>query len=220
VSAVPGQSEWARLFREACSLIRQVNSERTIIDHWTFGGGTAMMLQINHRESRDVDIFLNDPQLLGFLDPRTREFSFEIEPTDYRGDGTSSLRFVFGEIGEIDFIVARALTSSPTIRKTVEGEVVLLETIPEIITKKIYHRGAVVAPRDIFDIAAAAEQHRDAVIKELGNYRDEVKRTLTTLDNLKAEFVDGAIAALAVKDQYKPIAKTAFERCKKVLRTV
>jgi hypothetical protein len=29
----------------ACALIRQVNSEQTIIDHWTLGGGTAMMLQ-------------------------------------------------------------------------------------------------------------------------------------------------------------------------------
>jgi hypothetical protein len=48
----------------ACALIRQVNSEQSIIDHWTFGGGTAMMLQINHRENRDVDIFLSDPQLL------------------------------------------------------------------------------------------------------------------------------------------------------------
>ena len=33
---------WARLFRIACSLIRQVNSEQLIIDSWSFGGGTAM----------------------------------------------------------------------------------------------------------------------------------------------------------------------------------
>jgi hypothetical protein len=35
-----------------------------------FGGGTAMMLQIDHRESHDVDIFLTDPQLLASLDPQ------------------------------------------------------------------------------------------------------------------------------------------------------
>lgn len=35
---------WTRLFRIACSLIRQVNSEQLIIDSWSFGGGTAMML--------------------------------------------------------------------------------------------------------------------------------------------------------------------------------
>ena len=49
-------------------MIRQVNAEQKIIDHWTFGGGTALMLQIDHRESDDVDIFLPDPQLLPFLD--------------------------------------------------------------------------------------------------------------------------------------------------------
>src|SRR5262249_800083 len=50
--------------------IRQANSQELVIDEWTFGGGTAMMPQINHRESRDIDIFLPDPQLLPFLDPQ------------------------------------------------------------------------------------------------------------------------------------------------------
>ncbi|QND61948.1 nucleotidyl transferase AbiEii/AbiGii toxin family protein (plasmid) [Mesorhizobium sp. AR07] len=35
----------------------------------SFGGGMAMMIQIGHRESHDIDIFLDDPQLLGFIDP-------------------------------------------------------------------------------------------------------------------------------------------------------
>jgi hypothetical protein len=39
-------------------MIGQVNSEQLIIDHWAIGGGTAMMLQIGHRESHDIDIFL------------------------------------------------------------------------------------------------------------------------------------------------------------------
>ena len=46
-----GGADWARLFRIACALIRQVNSEQIIIDSWSPGGGTAMMLQIDHRES-------------------------------------------------------------------------------------------------------------------------------------------------------------------------
>jgi hypothetical protein len=83
------QADWVRLFRVACALIRQVNSKESIIDNWTFGGGTAMMLQIDHRESHDVDIFLPDPQLLPFLDPQTHDFIFEVQPTDYKGDGPS-----------------------------------------------------------------------------------------------------------------------------------
>ena len=81
-------------------MIRQVNAEQEIIDHWTFGGGTAMMLQIGHRESHDVDIFLRDPQLLPFLDPEKQDFDFEIRPSDYGGDGTGFLKLAF-EIGEL-----------------------------------------------------------------------------------------------------------------------
>jgi hypothetical protein len=196
----------------ACALIRQVNSEQSIIDHWTFGGGTAMMLQINHRESRDVDIFLSDPQLLPFLDPQKHDFEFEIRPAASEGDGARFLKLAFDKIGQIDFIVGHAMTSSSTTQATIEGETVLLETIPEIITKKIYHRGSSIKPRDIFDIAAAGEQHADSLIQELRSYRDEVTRALTAIDKLNPDFVCRAIAQLAIKDGYKEVAKTAIER--------
>jgi hypothetical protein len=65
-------SRWSDLFEQACRIIDQANSELTRIDSWTFGGGTALMLQIDHRESFDVDIFLDDPQLLPYLNPKTQ----------------------------------------------------------------------------------------------------------------------------------------------------
>lgn len=200
-------------------MIEQVNSERLIIDYWTFGGGTAMMLQINHRESNDVDIFLPDAQLLSFLDPQKCDFDLEVQPSDYHGDGARFLKLGF-EIGEIDFIVAPALTSAPTIPATVEGKPVLLETIPEIIAKKIYHRGARIAPRDIFDIAAASETRADSVIKELRGYRDEVATTLAAIEKQNPDFVNVAISQLLIKDSYLSIAKTALERTKEVLAAV
>ena len=219
MSASLPQADWLRLFRIARSLIRQVNSEQSIIDHWTFGGGTAMMLRINHRESRDVDIFLPDPQALAFLDPQKREFQFELRPIASTGDGARSLRVVF-DIGEIDFIVAGAMTSSPTTQANIEDQTVLLETVPEIVAKKIYHRGSSIRPRDIFDIAAAGDQHADSLVKELRNYRDRVTQTLATIDKLNADFVNRAIAQLAIKEKYKAIAKTAIERSKEILRAV
>jgi hypothetical protein len=220
VSAIRQHANWARLFRTACALIRQVNSEQSIIDYWTFGGGTAMMLQIDHRESHDVDIFLPDPQLLPFLDPQKHDFKFDIWPAGYQGDGTTFLKFAFEDIGEIDFIVGHSRTSSPTTQSTVEGETVLLETIPEIITKKIYHRGSGIKPRDIFDIAAAGEQHADALFRELRNYREEVARALAVLDKLNPDFVNRAIAQLSIKKKYSAVAKTAIERTKEILRAV
>jgi hypothetical protein len=93
------QPNWAWLLQTARGLILQVNSEQTVIDHWTLGGGTALMLQIDHRESHDVDIFLPDPQLLSFLDPQKHDFRFEIRPADYSGDGTSFQKLAFKDIG-------------------------------------------------------------------------------------------------------------------------
>ena len=107
---------WARLFRAARSLIGQVNAEDLVIDEWTLGGGTAMMLQIDHRESRDVDIFLTDPQLLALLDPAKRDFAFKLRLTGYEGDGSKFLKFFFEDIGEIDFIVGRIMTTAPNDR--------------------------------------------------------------------------------------------------------
>lgn len=130
MSAVAALPEWVRLFRIARSLIEQVNSEERIIDKWTFGGGTALMLQIGHRESHDVDIFLSDPQQLQFLDPQKRDFRFEIQPDNYRGDGVRSLKFAFHTIGAIDFIVAESLTSAPTVQADVDNQAVILETVP------------------------------------------------------------------------------------------
>jgi hypothetical protein len=87
VSDVSGQANWLQLFRVACAILRQANSKQLVIDHWTFGGGTALMLQLDHRESHDIDIFLNDPQQLPFLDPQKQDFRFDIQLEDYEGDG-------------------------------------------------------------------------------------------------------------------------------------
>lgn len=31
---------------------------------WSFGGGTVLMLRLNHRHSKDIDLFVPDPQYL------------------------------------------------------------------------------------------------------------------------------------------------------------
>lgn len=178
------------------------------------------MLQIGHRESHDIDIFLPDPQLLPFLDPQRHDFQFDVQPDDYVGDGARSLKLTFGEIGEIDFIVASALTSSPTTQGVIEDKPVLLETVAEIVAKKVVYRGTRIRPRDIFDIAAAGERHSNLLITELRNYREEVTQTLASIDKLNAKFVSDTIAELTIREPYKAIAEIALERSKEILRAV
>lgn len=100
-------SQWPRLFTIACELIDQVAERTGGYDfQWSFGGGAAMMIQIEHRESHDIDIFFDDPQLLGFLDPAKSVLRFSVQPNDYVGDGARFQKFAFADIGEIDFIAA------------------------------------------------------------------------------------------------------------------
>lgn len=220
MSSAETKPGWQRLLQTARALIRQVNSEAAIIEQWTLGGGTALMLRIGHRLSRDIDIFLSDPQQLSFLDPTKRDLQFETRPSDHLGDGARFLRFAFADLGEIDFIVAGALTSSAATSEMVEGESLALETVPEIIAKKIYHRGKSIKPRDIFDIAAAAEEHTDEIVAALREHRDAVQNAISTLEKLKPDFVDAAISQLAIEPRYTTIAKIAQKRAGDVLRAV
>jgi hypothetical protein len=112
------------------------------------------------------------------------------------------------------------MTASPTIEQTIEGRTVLLETVPEIITKKVYYRGASIRPRDIFDIAAGAESHESEIVAALKAYEPETKKALATIEKLNPEFVAGSIASLAIKEDFNAIASTALERAKEVLALV
>jgi hypothetical protein len=212
--------DWRRLFSIATSIIGQVNRTHPVIDEWSFGGGTAMMLQIDHRDSHDVDIFLPDAQLLGYLDPAKAALKFDAVPDGYEGDGVKFQKFAFNGIGEVDFIVAQGLTSVPYARTSVENVTVFLETMPEIVAKKIYYRGSSIRPRDIFDIAAAAESHERELVDELRHYRRHVDATLSAIAGLNADFVSAAIAQLMIRPTFKHVAATAMQRTITVLKMV
>jgi hypothetical protein len=50
-------SEWRRLFGIACDFIDQVRDRMGGYPfQWSFGGGTALMIQLGHRESHDIDL--------------------------------------------------------------------------------------------------------------------------------------------------------------------
>ncbi|MDQ0333232.1 hypothetical protein QFZ88_005614 [Mesorhizobium sp. YL-MeA3-2017] len=179
-----------------------------------------MMIQIAHRESHDIDIFLDDPQLLGFIDPSRSGLHFNIAPTDYLGDGLHFQKFAFEDIGEIDFIVAGPLTEAPFVTREVEGRAVRLETIPEIIAKKVYYRGSEAKPRDIFDIAAAARSHLGDMVNALHAFPVQVSRTKAQLEKLNPEFVRLTIAQLMIMPDYEASAADSLDTALAVLDEV
>jgi hypothetical protein len=62
---------WEVLFRRALRLVDDIQRHGGLADpFWTFGGGTVLMFRYGHRLSKDIDIFVPDPQYLGYVTPR------------------------------------------------------------------------------------------------------------------------------------------------------
>lgn len=178
---------------------------------WSFGGGTALMLQIDHRESHDIDVFIDDPQLLAYLNPETQEYPLSRLPDSYETDGTRALKLAFGQTGEIDFICTPAILEHATERRDVRGLTVDMETAAEIIAKKVYFRGSNFQPRDMFDLAAVAEhQGMDyivAALKECG--RDRCETAIKTVRQINPKVVEAIIGQLMYREHYSHLIGSA-----------
>ena len=110
------------------------------------GGGTRLMLELRHRISDDIDIFLRDPQWLGYLTPRLND-RFAGSFTSY-DEGATSLKLRMPH-GEIDFIVSMRLLDLPN--ETSPSTPFALEPMDEVLAKKLFYRGWSLTPRDLFD---------------------------------------------------------------------
>lgn len=214
-------SHWAELFDQAQKIISQANSKFTVLDRWSFGGGTALMLQIHHRESFDVDIFIDDPQVLPYLNPQTQGFALDINPDAYTSDGTRALKIVFKDIGEIDFIAATHLTSDPTKEREIRGQKVYLETPAEIVAKKIFYRGASMQPRDMFDIACVRENEgHDYLVEALLPFKEACERALKTARKMDARLAVEVMSKLLYLPKYSSIPSQAQQITIEILESV
>lgn len=176
------------------------------------------MLQISHRGSDDIDVFLDDHQLLPYLDPGRQSFDFSIAPSDYLGDGTGFQKIVFDDVGEIDFIVCPHVTEAPAQPVVLEGREIMMETVAEIIAKKIFYRGSNIRPRDLFDVAAASITHRRAVVAALALHRTKVEAALAQISRSDGNLMTDVIAELQIHAQFRHMIGSAVDITTDVLR--
>lgn len=123
------------------------------------------MLRYRHRKSKDIDIFVPDPQSFGFITPRLSDVA-EGLTTDYV-EAASYVKLFFKE-GEIDFVASPNLTSPGYVTERIMGRDVRMETSAEIIAKKLWHRGDRITGRDIFDYALVAQKEPESLIAASG----------------------------------------------------
>jgi len=183
--------DWQKLLAIAVGQIGSLAKQTPPIPlpEWTLGGGTALMIWLEHRSSRDIDIFLDDPQYLTQLSPRLQEPVIE-QPLAYQ-ESANFLKIDYAE-GEIDFIIAGHQTDNPFVRCTIAGIDLDLETPVEIAVKKLVFRGSHIAPRDIFDIAVVEQRYGDILYKELSKQPAvKTESVTTTIISPTATFVCG-----------------------------
>jgi predicted nucleotidyltransferase component of viral defense system len=181
------------------------------LTNWSFGGGTVLMRRHGHRFSKDIDIFVPDPQWLGYLNPRLNETAEKLT-TDY-SEATGSLKLRFAE-GEIDFVASQPLTKNATVAEILFGRNVQVETSAEIIAKKIWHRGGTFTARDIFDLATVAEKEPASLLEIkpiLQGRRDDVLGRIAAQDAALRETFD----ALQVLNY-----RRSFDECVAIVKEV
>jgi predicted nucleotidyltransferase component of viral defense system len=182
---------WQALFRHALTLVGEIRAHGTANPFWTFGGGTVLMLRYGHRMSKDVDIFVPNPQYLGYVNPRINEAASEIT-ADYE-EHAQFVKLILPE-GEIDFVVSQNLTTPGYEEWPLMGEAVNVETAAEIVAKKMWHRGDRPTSRDLFDLSLVIEREPDSLIaarKYLVRHRDTFLRLLDErCEFLRAQFND------------------------------
>lgn len=190
---------WESLFPHAFTLMDEVRRHGGIEPAWTFGGGTVLMLRYNHRFSRDIDLFVPDPQYLGYVTPRLSEAAEEIT-ADYIEQG-NFVKLVL-DAGEIDIVASPNLTDQPFDVWEIMGRPVKVESAAEIVAKKLYHRGDRATARDLFDLAVVIE-HEPDTLAPAAPYL--LRHAQTFLDQVGA-------APPIMREQFARIQRIGFQR--------
>lgn len=206
---LPG-GPWRSLLAQAFSLIDELGQRGFTDPFWTLGGGTVLMFRYQHRRSKDIDIFVPDPQYLGYVTPRLSDLAESIA-TDYV-EGAGYVKLLRPE-GEIDFVASPNLTDTPYEAWRLLRRAVRVETAAEIIAKKLWHRGDTPSARDLFDLSLVIERepealrqahrfltrHRQAFVGQLRSRSDVLRAQFEAIDTLRYRptFDDAAARATA-----------------------
>lgn len=162
---------WMSLLTKAYALFNTMSQNDVVIPRWSLGGGTVLMFYYAHRKSKDIDIFLPDPQFLGYVNPRLGGYAEDL--TSNYSDGAEFVKLFLPE-GEIDFVAATPLTNNPFSSHEVLGKSILLESPVEIVAKKLWHRGDRATPRDLLDFAIVIENHQEDIMSHANIFKKNI----------------------------------------------
>jgi len=205
------EGAWKDLLPHALSIIEDIQRHGTPNPFWTFGGGTVLMFRYGHRLSKDIDIFVPDPQYLGFVTPRLSDVAAAVT-SQYVEDQSSSVKLIRPE-GEIDFVASPNLTETPFEIWNIGDQHIRVETAAEIVAKKLWHRGDRATARDLFDLSVVIEREPEELIKASKFLKKHAQLFIEQIANratiLKMQFNE--IDTLDYKPSYEEAAQRATQ---------
>lgn len=161
------------LLEKAIKILEYANIDNS---QWSMGGGTILMLNYHHRLSKDVDIFVSNTQYFNGLSPKLNDVA---EDADFYQEGERFISLSYPE-GKIDFVKAFQVSDYLPVLKYVFNQNILVDDDIEIVTKKVFFRGASLHPRDLYDLATVY----------LGPRRSELVKALINIPEQLQEFHD------------------------------
>jgi len=143
--------------------------ENSLLEISSLGGGTALAgYYWNHRYSTDIDIFIygnkNKTQLLKPLN-WSENIKSKMDSIGFNGNFRHNniyTEIVIDKDSKIQFFDVVKKSKEPFCKANLWDKDIQIDTIEEIIAKKIYYRGDIGNSRDLFDIAISI--HEDPVI--------------------------------------------------------
>ena len=161
------------LLEKAIKILEYANIDNS---QWSMGGGTILMLNYHHRLSKDVDIFVSNTQYFNGLSPKLNDVA---EDADFYQEGERFISLSYPE-GKIDFVKAFQVSDYLPTLKHVFNQNIFVDDDIEIVTKKVFFRGASLHPRDLYDLATVY----------LGPRRSELVNALINIPEPLQEFHD------------------------------
>ncbi len=202
------QSEWEYLLRLALPALDHVFPAQGpgSAPRWTLGGGTAIMLQIGHRISHDIDIFVPGTRLKDLTPAVNPAAALISERFQWPGH---YLKFERPE-GEVDFLSAPLQTAPGYSWQEHAGRMIALETPEEVIVKKVRYRSERFTARDAFDLAAVAAARPGLETVLASEVADALPRLAMALRVLQGRGVDALRASIVPVGHYAGLLPNAL----------
>ena len=155
--------------KEMLAVTLDLLSQNNLLEISSLGGGTALAaFYFNHRYSTDIDIFIYAKEnKTHFLKPSNWNIEIIEKMKNIGFSGNFRHNDIYTEIvitqdSKIQFFDVIKKSKKPFQKLNLWGFELNIDSIEEIIAKKIYYRGNIGNSRDLFDMAIAI--HNDPTI--------------------------------------------------------